>query len=414
MGIIYLYEDEGYRNLLPLTWTRASYDLKCGINSLKGKVLREYEGNDLVLLTRDYLAEVTAEENPDLKVNQYPSEGGLFLNGRVLARGLSGQISVDGEDCVYKSGDEVVAVRVSGANFESLTDSISDGILSAIPTDLPVKEVEATLVKYSWDLVHHNPDEITAEFEAFYTPGIDGKVYDGATLVNEARIRVAGGATIKPGAILDAEPGPIVIDEGATVMANAYIEGPCYIGPNTLVKVGAKIYEGTSVGEWCKVGGEVEESIFHSYSNKQHDGFLGHAYLGMWINIGADTNNSDLKNNYGNVKAWVDGKMIDSGSLFVGLTMGDHSKSGINTMFNTGTVVGFACNVYGTGFPDKFVPSFSWGGAEGLVEFRMDKMLETAERMMGRRKRDLTDAQEKMIKKVFELTAAEREAVLRK
>jgi len=156
------------------------------------------------------------------------------------------------------------------------------------------------------------------------------------------------------------------------------------------------------------VGGELEETIVHSYSNKQHDGFLGHSYLGMWVNLGADTNNSDLKNNYGNVKVYVDGEMVDSGSMFVGLTMGDHSKSGINTMFNTGTVVGVSCNVYGGGFPPKFIPSFTWGGAEGLVEYRLDKALETARAVMNRRKIDLTAADEKLIRGIFEATAKER------
>jgi UDP-N-acetylglucosamine diphosphorylase/glucosamine-1-phosphate N-acetyltransferase len=412
MTTVYLYEDNGYRKLLPLTWNRPSYDLKCGMLSLAQKALREYAGHEVVLLARDYLAEVLAEEHPDVAVNAFPSNTGLFLNGRAIARGLSRDIPPEGDDCVFTSDGQVVAVRVSGDTFHALKQAFDDGVLTEVPSDLPMREVAATMIRYSWDLVHHNGEEIAADFELLFEPGLEGDVHPGALLVNDSRIAVRPGAEIRPGAVLDADEGPIAIDEGATVMSNAFVQGPCYVGPNSQVKVGAKIYEGTSLGEWCKVGGEVEESIFHSYSNKQHDGFLGHAYLGMWINIGADTNNSDLKNNYGSVKVHVDGETVDSGSLFVGLMMGDHSKTGINSMFNTGTVVGFACNVYGSGFPDKFVPSFSWGGAEGLVEFRIDKMLETAERMMARRKRELTPAQERLIRTVFELTAAEREAVL--
>jgi len=160
----------------------------------------------------------------------------------------------------------------------------------------------------------------------------------------------------------------------------------------------------------CKVGGEVEASIIHAYSNKQHEGFIGHSYLGTWVNIGADTNNSDLKNDYGNVKVYIDGELIDSGSMFVGLTMGDHSKSGINLMFNTGTVVGVSCNIYGAGLPPKFIPSFSWGGAEdGFVTYRIDKAIEVAKRVMARRKVQFTEIDEKLFRKIFELTQDERE-----
>jgi len=194
-----------------------------------------------------------------------------------------------------------------------------------------------------------------------------------------------------------------------TVFPNATIEGPAFVGDDSRIKIGAKIYQGTTIGEVCKVGGEVEASIIHSHSNKQHDGFLGHSYLGQWVNLGADTNNSDLKNNYGTVKVYVEGEMVDTGSLFVGLMMGDHSKSGINTMFNTGTVVGVMCNVYGAGFPPKFIPSYTWGGAQELIEYELDKALDTARRVMARRDVQLTQAQEEMLRAVFELTRPLRE-----
>jgi UDP-N-acetylglucosamine diphosphorylase/glucosamine-1-phosphate N-acetyltransferase len=175
-----------------------------------------------------------------------------------------------------------------------------------------------------------------------------------------------------------------------------------------MIKVGAKIYENTSIGPVCKVGGEVEGSVIHSFSNKQHDGFLGHAYLGMWVNLGADTNNSDLKNNYGSVKLVIDGETVDSGSTFMGLVMGDHSKSAINSMFNTGTVVGVSSNVFGSGFPPKSVPSFTWGGAEGLKTYELERALEVARRVMGRRKMVLSPAEEKVLRVVFDLTKKER------
>jgi UDP-N-acetylglucosamine diphosphorylase/glucosamine-1-phosphate N-acetyltransferase len=161
----------------------------------------------------------------------------------------------------------------------------------------------------------------------------------------------------------------------------------------------------------CKVGGEVEGAIIHSFSNKQHDGFLGHAYLGMWVNLGADTNNSDLKNNYGTVKVVIDGTQVDTGSMFMGLVMGDHSKSSINSMFNTGTVVGVSSNVFGSGFPPKSVPSFAWGGSEGMTTYEIERALDVARRVMGRRKVELTKAEEAVLRSVFEQTKNARSAL---
>ncbi|MFQ5631881.1 MAG: glucose-1-phosphate thymidylyltransferase, partial [bacterium] len=168
------------------------------------------------------------------------------------------------------------------------------------------------------------------------------------------------------------------------------------------IKIGAKIYGGTTIGAVCKVGGEVEGSILHGYANKQHEGFLGHAYLGEWTNLGADTNNSDLKNNYKSVRVNVNGEIVDSGSTFVGLFMGDHSKSGINTMFNTGTVVGVSCNVFGSGYPKKYIPSFTWGGVDADEKYDLEKALETARAVMSRRNKQMTPAQEALLRRIYE------------
>ena len=259
--------------------------------------------------------------------------------------------------------------------------------------------------KYSWDFVHENADEIAADFsQATYGVNAVSKEINGVHLMAAENIWIAASAQIDPGVVIDARNGPVYIDEDAHIFPQATIIGPAYIGRNTLVNIGAKIYEGTSLGEFCKVGGEVKESIIHSYSNKKHDGFLGRAYLGQWVNLGADTNNSDLKNNYGSVRVYVNGKEVDSGSSFVGLTMGDHSKSGINTMFNTGTVVGIMCNIFGSDFPPKWIPGFSWGGSAGLTEHDVERGLAVAKKVMDRRKVTLGPAEEKLIRKVFKKT----------
>ena len=403
-----VFEDEHFNRFYPLTLTRPVFDLRCGMSLLREKIARRFPGSQLHLFCRDYLAEVVRETVPGVPVNQLPSETCLFINGRfILGEKLP---AIGSKDLVWKKESEVAAASISGARLASSSQR-KDGIIPSSWFDgFAVQEMDGTFIRYPWDLVHDNPEQLRSDF-AFFNHGgeILGKVYPNVTLLNEKNIYIGAGAKIKPGVVLDAEDGPIYIDEGATILANACLQGPLFVGAKSAIKMGAKIYEGTSIGEVCKVGGEVEESIIHSYSNKQHEGFLGHAYLGQWVNIGADSNNSDLKNNYGTVKVYVNGEMVDTGLLIVGLTMGDHAKCGINTMFNTGSVVGVMSNVFGAGYPDKFVPSFTWGGIDNLETYALEKALEVARRAMARRKITLSAAQEKMLRQVFEITAVERE-----
>jgi UDP-N-acetylglucosamine diphosphorylase/glucosamine-1-phosphate N-acetyltransferase len=404
---ICIFEDEQFSWLYPLTLTQPVYKLRCGILLLWEKIIRRFPDDRLYLFCREYLANVVRETMPGVPVNEMPTGNCLFINGRfILGEKLP---AIGSHEIVWKKDGEVAAASVSGARLASFAP-MKDGVIPTSWFDgLSVDEVEGVFIRYPWDLVYHNIDQIRSDF-AFLNRGgqILGKIYPNVTLLEEKNIYIGAGAKIKPGVVLDAEDGPIYIDEGATIMANACLQGPLCIGAKTSIKMGAKIYEGTSIGEVCKVGGEVEESIIHSYSNKQHEGFLGHAYLGQWVNLGADSNNSDLKNNYGTVKVYVNGEMVDTGLQFVGLTMGDHSKCGINTMFNTGTVVGVMSNVFGSGYPDKFVPSFTWGGAENMETYAFDKAVEVARRVMARRKVALSEAQEKMLRHVFDMTAAER------
>jgi UDP-N-acetylglucosamine diphosphorylase / glucose-1-phosphate thymidylyltransferase / UDP-N-acetylgalactosamine diphosphorylase / glucosamine-1-phosphate N-acetyltransferase / galactosamine-1-phosphate N-acetyltransferase len=410
---ICIVEGSNYERLLPLVYCRPVYDLRCGINTLHEKIQRAYPRAHFVLHCRKYLTDVVKQHHPGIPVNELDGESRLFIDGRVIAdNGLSRKIPLKGEDAVFRSEGTVVAARLSGANLRALVRPLPDTFALSDLTGVARKDVEVEFIHYPWNLVSHNGDQIRADIKALTGKKkgrkLKGKVYKGAVLVNPRDIFIDAGAKIKPGAVLDAENGPIYIGKNVAVFPNATIEGPAFIGDSSLIKIGAKIYENTSIGEMCKVGGEVEASIIHSYSNKQHDGFLGHAYLAMWVNLGADTNNSDLKNNYGNVKVYVNGEMVDSGSMFVGLTMGDHSKSAINTMFNTGTVVGVSSNIFGSGFPPKFVPSFSWGGAESLTKYDLKQSLEVARRVMARRKIVMTEADEHLLRKVFDLTAAER------
>jgi UDP-N-acetylglucosamine diphosphorylase/glucosamine-1-phosphate N-acetyltransferase len=391
---------------------RPVYDLRCGILTLREKIVRRYPGATVALGCRSYLADLVREQNHGIPVNQVPGERCLFINGRVLAGDdIARIIPAEGEDALYVSKDIPVAARVSGRRLEEMKNSLAELFTRADVAGLPKVEVPVKTVIYSWDLVNNNGEELVSDFRLLTTGErntIRGKVYEGAFLLKKESIFIGEGSTVKPGVVLDAESGPIYIGKNAKIFPNATIEGPAYVGDSSLIKIGAKIYENTSIGPLCKVGGEVEASIIHSHSNKQHDGFLGHAYLGQWVNLGADTNNSDLKNNYGNVKVVVNHETVDSGSLFVGLTMGDHSKSGINTMFNTGTVVGMSSNVFGAGFPEKFVPSFAWGGADDTTTYDLEKSLAVARRVMARRKMTMSPAEERVFRQVFELTRDER------
>jgi UDP-N-acetylglucosamine diphosphorylase/glucosamine-1-phosphate N-acetyltransferase len=412
---ICLFEDPYYTNLLPLVYTRPVYDLRCGILTLREKIRRAYPKARMALLCRPYLADVVRQQNPGTHVNEVHAESCLFVNGRILAdAALAKKIPLKGEGAVFHCGDTVVAIRVPAPHAGALRHDFSEISLAEHFSELKRIAVDVTLIGFPWHLISHNGAEIRSDFSLLTSTQRSNTrrsrptIYKGAHLLNNKEIHVGAGASIMPGVVLDAENGPIYIGGHAKIFPNAVVEGPAFIGDRTLIKVGAKIYENTSIGEVCKVGGEVEASIIHSHSNKQHDGFLGHSYLGMWCNLGADTNNSDLKNNYGTVRVVVNGVEIDSGSQFVGLTMGDHSKSGINTMFNTGTVVGVSSNVFGAGFPPKFIPSFSWGGSDGLEQYDIEKALDVARRVMTRRNVVLSTADEQMLRHVFDVTARER------
>jgi len=411
---ICIFEDEKYRKLLPLVYFRPVYELRCGINLLKDKIIRSFSNPNVILHARDYLTDVLKRDYPNYYVNELPPNANqvLFVNGRVLADPhFADKFKYNGKDIAYVKGDDIVAFWASGENLEKFKNKFGTPLTKSDFENYEKVEISAKLINYPWDIINNNGEQIVIDFNIL-TDGKarrEGKIYEGVHLLNEHLIHIEEGAKIKPGVVLDAENGPIYIGKNVKILPNAVIEGPAYVGDGSLIKVSAKIYENTSIGPVCKVGGEVEASIIHAFSNKQHEGFIGHSYLGTWVNIGADTNNSDLKNDYGNVKVYVDGELIDSGSMFVGLIMGDHSKSGINLMFNTGTVVGVSCNIYGSGLPPKFVPSFSWGGAQdGFVTYRIDKAIEVARRVMTRRNVQLTEIDEKLFRKIFELTEEER------
>ena len=413
-----VFEDKKTSNFFPLAYSRPVYDLICGYTSLKSKIFKLFPTAKHSLHCRSYLENITIRNNPGILVNSVENSECLFINGRVLAdSNLIKLLSKKKrEDIVYVSGDTVIAAFLSSTKLNSfkIGDSIDLGNFETVHKE----SIEQKTFNYIWDLINYNGEELNKEFEIQFNKKkrknqkrVAGKIFEGVHLVEKKAIIIEKGAVVKPGVVIDASKGPVFIDKNVEVFPNAIIEGPVYIGESTKIKSVATIYENVSIGKVCKVGGEVEDVIIMPYSNKQHAGFLGHAYLGSWVNLGADTNNSDLKNNYSTVKAYVNGKMIDSGSQFLGLMMGDHSKTAINTMFNTGTVVGFSCNIFGAGFPRTIIPSFTWGGAGISKIYSVDKSIETAEIVMSRRNIAMIAEDKKLFHKIFELTKQERGSV---
>jgi UDP-N-acetylglucosamine diphosphorylase/glucosamine-1-phosphate N-acetyltransferase len=430
VSTLVVFEDAGHTAFEIVAALRGIFDLRCGGRTLLERLRAASDARQVVLLGRQHLAGLWREAHPDTHVGLplpagRASEPVLFANARWLALGCDFPRTLDAppQGAVLFAGATLVAARCDADTAVRLAtllqadcDGAAEPLRERIRRELPgclALELEAEperqrdgscLLEHAWDLVHRNGPAIVDDFRCGGGAGIDSGalLYPGVHLVQDAAIRIAAGCRLKPGVVLDAEDGPITLEAGVDVQPNVVIRGPAHLGAGCVVKAGAKIHEGTSLGPVCKIGGELEECVVQGYSNKQHEGFLGHAYLGEWVNLGADTNNSDLKNNYSTVRVWEHGRSVDTGLRFVGLLAGDHVKSAINTQFNTGTVVGLASQIFGSGFPPKFVAPFSWGGGEGLEIYDFDKALSTARTVMQRRKITLTAAYEAAFAAAFE------------
>ena len=352
-------------------------------------------------MVRSELMDVVAQRW-SLPVNRPVRESALFVNGRLLAAPAVSwpdgpAVGVRGEDIVFVRADQTLAAELTADVW--LDPDRVNTVLQRHQDRHPRRPIDLPrygMIGWPWHLVRANGPEMVRQWESSGGPAVEGTIYPGAHLINERAIRIGVGSKIKPCAVLDAEEGPIVIGRNVTVNPQCTIQGPCFIGDGSLIQPGAVVREGTAIGPVCKVGGEIDNSILHAYSNKQHDGFLGHSYLGEWINIAADCINSDLKNTYGEVSVPINGVETPTGEMFVGLTMGDHSKAGINLSFATGSVVGFACNIFVSRYPPKFVPSFSWYTDEGRDAYDAHRGIEVARKVMARRKVRMTAAEERL------------------
>lgn len=407
-----IYEDGQAGNFLPLTYFRPLYDLRCGAFTLRQRAVAFLRPRRLSLHVRSYLRELVLEESPECEVGTISSDSCLFLNGRVLPDSRLVRILRKATpDTVFRSGTTVVAAHLGGRALnrvkaalagDVLTDDLFDGITTV--------DVGASLLTIPLDAVYANESLLASDLAILGRAhrGKRGSAHRTAILVNRKQIMLGAGSIVGPGAVLDATDGPIHVGKGARIYPGAVVEGPCLIGDGSQVKIGAKIYGNTSIGPVCKVGGEVEHCILHSHVNKQHDGFLGHAYLGMWVNLGAGTTTSNLKNTYGTIRQTINGTLVDTGRMFAGLTAGDHTKTGINATIDTGTILGVSCNIYGTTLPPKLVPSFSWGSGSELTTYDPDRALDVAVRVMARRDVVASETYRRVFRTVFALTRNER------
>jgi len=376
------------RQLLPFTYTRPVGEIRIGILTIAEKYTK-YLGGKVSCLPADYLQ------------GKYPVQieaQNILINANILPdEGFISAIKTLKEGEYLVEGRKFLGGNLSRHDVEKIVngDSLNPGLATQYHSPVELNHI--------WGIFSLNEFELIRDFELITKGRKSQPIHPSNYVKNPEKIFIEEGAIVE-NASLNASGGPIYIGRDAEVMEGATIRGPFSLGEHSTVKLGAKIYGGTSIGPYCKIGGEVSNSVFFGYSNKGHDGFVGNAVIGEWCNMGADSNNSNLKNNYEEVKVWDYAKngFTKTGLQFCGLFMGDHSKCGINTMFNTGTVVGVSANIFGGGFPRNFIPSFSWGGASGFTTYSMEKALDTAKRVMERRDISLTEKDIEIFKHIFE------------
>ncbi len=409
--------DEKRYHFDPLALNRPIWELRCGITSLREKLVAAAGTADVACFVPPYMADFYREQ-VDLPVNdasQLTGDDLLLVHPRLKAHKV-GDLAEGPSRVVADAEGRTVAVRIERADLEKLDAGSVEALLDSARAQLPKGDPAPPSWNYTWDLILENPAQIARDFQALGRSGVEGTIEEPkAVRGGPADVYVAPGARIHPMVVLDASGGPIYIDEEAEVLPFTRVEGPCYLGRRSML-LGANCREGNSIGPMCRVGGEVEESIIQGYSNKYHDGFLGHAYVGRWVNLGAFTSNSDLKNDYTNVSIALDGKRpIDTGSTKIGALIGDHTKTSIGTLFNTGTYAGAMALISATGKPlPKFIPSFAWF-LEGVVTkgFGRKKLYETAQAAMGRRQCEWTAAEEALWEAVFQMTRPQRDPLIK-
>ncbi|MEJ6980271.1 GlmU family protein [Pedobacter sp. P351] len=390
MSIIF-FDDSARNSLFPLTFTRPVADLRIGILTIAGK-WEKYLKSPVSFLTVDYLQE---------KFPYHTSADNIFINGSICPNlALLEAIDRLAEGELLVKNGIPIAVKLKQADCESFSE----------PSKFHQTEFTEDFIRvvFPEDIFKLNDIELRNDFELLTSGRTSASLSSTNTILGDKFFAEEG--AVAECSVFNTKEGPVYLAKNSEVWEGSLIRGSFALCENSQVKMGSKIYGKTTIGPYCKVGGEINNSVIHGYSSKGHEGFLGNAALGEWCNIGADSNNSNLKNNYAEVKLWDYNKKSfrKTGMQFCGLIMADHAKCGINTMFNTGTVVGVSANVFGAGYPRNFIPDFAWGGAQGFDLYALNKAFETAEKVFERRDRTFDDQEKKILTRVFELTQSYR------
>lgn len=417
MTRLVLYEDQFARNFSPLSLLRPVFEMMCGHYTLRDRLVRNLQISEWGAFLRDELIETYLEDHPECKANDIEwlkLGSSLAVNGRYLP--TIGELEQLQPNQAILSNGTIVAMYVKPEESVLFTSEQCQEAMNDLSQHRDVIEGEGVLLNYPWDLIAHNGEQIIRDYADRADAWENYKLREHLAIVGDPKeVSIDPSAHLDPYVAIDARMGPVTIGPGANVQAFTRIEGPCYIGAESHL-FRANIREGTTLGRLCKVSGEVEESILHGYLNKAHDGFLGHSYLCPWVNLGALTSNSDLKNDYSAVRIPVDGKMINSGKTKMGCLIGDHTKTAIGSLFNTGSSVGVMSMILpGGGLLPKHIPSFCriWHGKlEELDPIDIEKSCETAKIAMGRRNIEFTLAQERLIRRTYQLHYSERESAV--
>ena len=425
MNVI-VFEDNEYNNYYPLTLTRPVWSLRCGCFTQKERIERFIGGNagffgggSITFLTRDYLKQLYSELHPGSRINDSSvlDDGTelFFINARLMP---DSSILNAKPNCVYGFRDTPLFARIDsgrkGHGRISSPSALWQMILGR--DDLNYEDAGDTMkADYIWDLIALNPEMIRRDYESCFGKSRGDSSPEHVTILGDPSLLYTGsGVRFEPGTVIDVSGGPVIIGNNTAIQAFTRIEGPCSIGANSLV-LGARVREGCSIGDFCRVGGEIEESIFQGYSNKYHDGFIGHSYVGEWVNLGAMTSNSDLKNNYSPVKVYIPERRVQTGSLKVGCFIGDFCRTGIGTLINTGCSIGTGSMIVHSGTMTPFhVPPFTrFIGNELCEEGNFDTFLRTCETMMSRRQVPFSDGYPAMLERVHEVTRSVREKAVK-
>ena len=384
----YILFDSDVRNsLLPFTYTRPVAEIRIGILTIREK-WEFFLGYTTTTITEEYLE----AKYPMVELNE-----NILINASFLpTKNLVNQVRKLSKNQAIFQGEQIVAFFTSDTQENVDFDSYEQ---------LKFQE-DLIQIKHTSDIFSLNDKAIQADFDLLTEGRTSQPIPDGVHTIQKQNIFIEQGATVSYSS-LNASKGPIYIGKDSEIMEGCLVRGPFALGENSILKMGTKVYGATTLGPYCKVGGEINNSVLFGYSSKGHEGFLGNSVLGEWCNIGADSNSSNLKNNYAEVKLWnyENERFTNTGLQFCGLIMGDHSKCGINTMFNTGTVVGVSANIFGSGFPRNFIPSYSWGGAAGFTIYQMKKVIEVAKVVMNRRDLELSETEISILQHVFDETS---------